>query len=104
MAPSKLVTLAATIILTIASAPPAMAQEAAAAIASRSVDYTEKVSRDNATIVMVDFLTGFLPAIQTIDARTFHANIEAFAKTSEIFKLPTILLGDEGVLPRSVHD
>jgi nicotinamidase-related amidase len=59
-------------------------------------DYTDKLTRSNATFVMVDFLEGFLPGIQTIEPRTFKANAQAFARVSEIFNMPTIMLGDEG--------
>lgn len=58
--------------------------------------YTDKLTRENATFVLVDFLTGFVPGIQTVEPRTFRANAAAFAKTSAIFKMPTIMLGDEG--------
>lgn len=59
-------------------------------------DYSSKLSRTNATFVLVDYLEGFVPGIQTIEARLFRRNAEAFTRVSEIFRLPTILLGDEG--------
>lgn len=58
--------------------------------------YTEKLTRDNCTLVMVDFLEGFVPGIRTIDRSLFYANAEALAKVGDIFDLPTIMLGDEG--------
>lgn len=58
--------------------------------------YTEKLTRDNCTLVMVDFLEGFVPGIRTIDRNLFYANAEALARVGEIFKLPAIMLGDEG--------
>ncbi|MCI4651707.1 isochorismatase family protein [Phaeodactylibacter sp.] len=58
--------------------------------------YTEKLTKDNTTLVMVDFLGGFVPGIRTIDRNLFYANAEALARIGEIFKLPTIMLGDEG--------
>lgn len=58
--------------------------------------YTEKLDRDNCTLVMVDFLEGFVPGIRTIDRNLFYANAEALAKVGQIFDLPTIMLGDEG--------
>lgn len=58
--------------------------------------YTEKLSRDNCTLVLVDFLTGFDPGVKTIDTLSFYHNVHAFAKIGQIFKLPTIVLGDEG--------
>lgn len=58
--------------------------------------YLVKLSKDNATLVMVDYLTGFDPGLRTIDRATFVNNATAFAKISEIFNMPTIVLGDEG--------
>ena len=58
--------------------------------------YSEKLTKDNCIIVLVDFLTGFDPGIKTIDTLTFYHNVTAYAKISQIFKLPTIVLGDEG--------
>lgn len=58
--------------------------------------YTEKLSRDNAAFVMVDFLTGFDPGLRTIEKSTFVNNATALAKLTEIFKMPTIILGEEG--------
>ena len=59
-------------------------------------NYTERLSKDEVTLVMVDFLEGFVPGIRTIDRNLFYANAEALAKIGSIFKLPTIMLGDEG--------
>lgn len=59
-------------------------------------DYTEKVTPQNATLVMVDFLTGFDPGLNTIPKAVFNQNATALAKISNIFKLPTITLGEEG--------
>jgi hypothetical protein len=61
-----------------------------------STDYTQKLTRENATFVMVDFLEGFLAGIQTIEPRTFRTNAAAFARISELFAMPTLMLGDEG--------
>jgi nicotinamidase-related amidase len=61
-----------------------------------STDYTSKITRENATFVLVDFLEGFLPGIQTIEPRTFRTNAAAFARISEVFRMPTLMLGDEG--------
>lgn len=58
--------------------------------------YLTKLSRENCTLVMVDFLTGFMPGLQTIDHDLFMGNVTALAKIGTIFKLPTIVLGDEG--------
>ena len=64
--------------------------------ASAEMDFTSKLTPDNATFVMVDFLEGFIPGINTIEPRTFRRNAEAYARVSEIFDMPTIMLGDEG--------
>lgn len=58
--------------------------------------YTEKLNKEEVTLVMVDFLEGFVPGIRTIDKNLFYANAEALAKIGSIFKLPTVMLGDEG--------
>lgn len=58
--------------------------------------YLVKLTPNNSVLVMVDYLTGFLPAIKTIDAETFQNNVTALAKVGSIFQLPTIILGDEG--------
>jgi hypothetical protein len=57
---------------------------------------TEKLSKENSVLVLVDFLTGFDSAVNTIDTLTFYHNVNAFVKIGEIFKLPTVVLGDEG--------
>ena len=59
-------------------------------------NYTEKVSRDNAAVILVDFLDGFLPGLKTIEHGLLRKNAEAFARLSEIFNMPTIMLGEEG--------
>jgi hypothetical protein len=58
--------------------------------------YTERLKKEEVTLVMVDFLEGFVPGIRTIDRNLFYANSEALAKVGSIFKLPAIMLGDEG--------
>jgi hypothetical protein len=58
--------------------------------------YTEKLTKENAAFVMVDFLTGFDPGLKTMEKSTFVNNATAFAKISEMFKMPTIVLGEEG--------
>lgn len=60
--------------------------------------YQEKITPDNSVLVMVDYLTGFLPGIKTIDAETYQQNVSALARIGQIFKdrMPTIVLGDEG--------
>ncbi|MCI4651705.1 isochorismatase family protein [Phaeodactylibacter sp.] len=60
------------------------------------MNYTERVTPENAVLVMVDFLDGFLPGLRTIDRSLFRANAEALARIGKIFNLPTIILGEEG--------
>lgn len=59
-------------------------------------DYTEKLTPQNAGLIMVDFLTGFDPGLNTIPKAVFNQNATALAKMSNIFNLPTIMLGEEG--------
>lgn len=61
-----------------------------------ATNYTQKVSRENAAVILVDFLDGFLPGLKTIDHTLLRKNAEAFARLGEIFRLPTIMLGEEG--------
>jgi hypothetical protein len=58
--------------------------------------YTEKLSKTNATLIMVDYLTGFDPGLKTIDRNLYYHNVTALAKIGKIFNLPTAVLGDEG--------
>jgi hypothetical protein len=60
------------------------------------MNYTEKLNRDNAVFILVDFLDGFFPGIKTIEHRMLRYNVEAFTRLSAIFKMPTIMLGEEG--------
>jgi nicotinamidase-related amidase len=58
--------------------------------------YWEKLSKNNSALVMVDYLTGFDPGLKTIDKNLYYHNVTALAKIGKIFKLPTVVLGDEG--------
>ncbi len=60
--------------------------------------YLQKLTPENSVLVMVDYLTGFIPGIKTIDPATYDKNVTALARVGEIFKdrMPTIILGDEG--------
>jgi hypothetical protein len=60
------------------------------------MNYAEKLSRDNAAVILVDFLDGFLPGLRTIDHLLLRKNAEALTRLSSLFKLPTIMLGEEG--------
>jgi hypothetical protein len=64
----------------------------------RREDYLTKLSPDNCVLVPVDYLTGFLPGIRTIDPQTYQHNVTAFCRLGQIFapRLPTLILGDEG--------
>ncbi len=58
--------------------------------------YLVKLTPENSVLVMVDYLTGFLPRLRTMDRDTYMNNVTALAKIGKIFQLPTIILGDEG--------
>lgn len=60
------------------------------------MNYLEKLTRENAAVVLVDFLDGFLPGLRTIDHMLLRKNAEAFTRLSSLFQLPTIMLGEEG--------
>jgi hypothetical protein len=60
------------------------------------MNYSDKLTHDNAVVILVDFLDGFFPGIKTIDHDLLRRNAEAFARLSAIFKMPTIMLGEEG--------
>lgn len=60
--------------------------------------YLEKLTPENSILIMVDYLTGFIPGIKTIEAQTYQNNVSALARIGQIFetRMPTIVLGDEG--------
>lgn len=60
------------------------------------MNYSEKLTRDNSVVVLVDFLDGFFPGLKTINHDLLRKNAEAFTRISKIFNLPTIMLGEEG--------
>ncbi|MCC3418190.1 MAG: isochorismatase family protein [Microcoleus sp. PH2017_29_MFU_D_A] len=60
------------------------------------MNYCEKLTRDNCVVVLVDFLDGFLPGLKTINHDLLRKNAEAFTRLSNIFDIPTIMLGEEG--------
>lgn len=60
------------------------------------MNYCEKLTRDNCVVILVDFLDGFLPGLKTINHDLIRKNAEAFTRLSNIFDLPTIMLGEEG--------
>jgi nicotinamidase-related amidase len=56
----------------------------------------ERITPDNAVLVMVDYLTGFRPAVRTVDPNQMENNAEALAQTAAAFHIPVIVIGDEG--------
>ncbi len=63
---------------------------------SKESKYLFKLSKTNAALIMVDYLTGFDPGLKTIEKNLYNHNVTALAKMGSIFKLPTVILGDEG--------
>jgi hypothetical protein len=61
-----------------------------------TMNYSDKLTKENAIVILVDFLDGFFPGIKTIDHDLLRRNAEAFTRLSAIFKMPTIMLGEEG--------
>lgn len=51
----------------------------------------DRLSRDNAALVMIDHQTGLLSACRDIPPPTLMHNIVALAKLGKIFKLPVVL-------------
>ncbi|MDQ3041067.1 MAG: isochorismatase family protein [Acidobacteriota bacterium] len=64
----------------------------------QSTNYLEKLTPENSLLVLVDYLTGFIPGIKTIAPDVYQNNVSALARIGEIFKdrMPTLVLGDEG--------
>lgn len=60
------------------------------------MNYVEKLNRDNAAFILVDFLDGFFPGVRTMDHDLLRRNAEAFTQLSKVFNMPTIMLGEEG--------
>lgn len=58
--------------------------------------YYVKLTPANATLVMVDYTTGFLPGLLSMKLDKYMRNVTALARIGQIFKLPTIILGDAG--------
>ena len=58
--------------------------------------YLENVTADNAVFVAVDYLTGFQPAIRTMDRDLYQNNLTGLARMIAAFDMPVIVLGDEG--------
>jgi hypothetical protein len=50
---------------------------------------------DQTVLVYVDYVTGLDNLITTIPGPVFHNNVAAFAKMSSLFRIPTIVFGEE---------
>lgn len=50
---------------------------------------------ESAILVYVDYVTGLDNLMTTIPARQYKNNIAAFAKLNRLFRLPTVVLGEE---------
>jgi hypothetical protein len=63
---------------------------------------------ESAILVYVDYVTGLDNMMNTIPARQYRNNIAAFAKLNPLFRLPTVMLGEENdyygtFLPEMAH-
>ena len=58
--------------------------------------YHVKLTPTNSMLIMVDYTTGFLPGLRTMEQTKYMRNVTALAKIGKIFQLSTIVLGDEG--------
>jgi hypothetical protein len=58
--------------------------------------YWRRVTPDNATLVLVDYLTGFESALKTMGRPEYRNNLTALCEVATIFKLPVIVIGDNG--------
>ncbi|MDX2065613.1 MAG: isochorismatase family protein [Fimbriimonadaceae bacterium] len=56
----------------------------------------EGLSKSNAVLVLVDYTDGLMPIVKTLSQKALKNNTIALAKIGKAFKLPTIVLGDEG--------
>lgn len=56
----------------------------------------EKISPGNCVAVLVDYLTGFLPGLRSIDRDDYDRAVRGFCGTVKAFDLPVAVLGDEG--------
>ena len=50
---------------------------------------------ESAILVYVDYVTGLDNLMTTIPARQYKNNIAAFAKLNRLFKMPTVIFGEE---------
>ncbi|MGX9965348.1 isochorismatase family protein [Roseomonas sp. F4] len=54
-----------------------------------------RMTPDSAVVVYVDYVTGLDNLITTIPGRQFRNNIQAYAKFSALFAMPTAVFGEE---------
>jgi hypothetical protein len=54
-----------------------------------------KLTPQNSVMIYVDYVTGLDNLMNTMPAAQYHNNIEAFAKTGTLFKMPAVVLGEE---------
>lgn len=55
----------------------------------------QRVTPDNAVLIYVDYVTGLDNLMNTVPTAQYRNNITAFAKFNPIFKMPTVILGEE---------
>ncbi|WP_298159498.1 isochorismatase family protein [Brevundimonas sp.] len=83
-----ILTLSTALMLALAAGPShAQSRDAVAALAVPDVDDT--------VLIYVDYVTGLDNLITTIPGPQFRNNITAFAKFNPLFKVPTVVLGEE---------
>lgn len=58
--------------------------------------YTDHLSTENCSVVLVDFLDGFMPGLRTMESERFERNVNGFCHTVLTLGLPHCVLGDEG--------
>ena len=68
--------------------------------------YQSRLTPEDCAIVLVDFLHGFDPGLQTIPTKRWERNVEAFAKLAKLFqpRSPVFVLGDEGGFRGKFYD
>ncbi len=58
--------------------------------------YAQKLSKENCCAVLVDFLTGFLPGLRTMEREIFDNNVKGYCRSMKALGIPLCVLGDEG--------
>jgi nicotinamidase-related amidase len=57
------------------------------------MDYTTKLSRDDAALLMIDHQTGTMLGVQDIRLDQFRSNVLALVETAKAHSLPTVITG-----------